>query len=287
MLSLLEAFGGRLSKIDLQKYLFLFTQICQKEKSYEFVPFKYGCFSFQSYADRRRLTEMGVLKSVDAWELEDGATFLASIKREDRQKIELFQQKYSAVKGNDLIHEVYKKYPYFATRSEIAYDLMSDADMQKIQDARPSSKEHCFFTIGYEGSSFENYLNKLIQNNISVLVDVRKNPLSRKYGFSKKTLSGTLAKLEIEYLHFPELGIVSEKRQSLKSQSDYDRLFDEYEDTVLKENIASVRQLYNIFMQYGRVAITCFEAEACMCHRGRVVKALQALPEWKYDIQHL
>lgn len=287
MLSLLEAFGGRLSNIDLQKYLFLFTQICQQEKSYEFVPFKYGCFSFQSYADRRKLTELGALKAVEAWELEDDVTFIDTIKADDRKKIELFQQKYNAINGNDLVREVYKKYPYFAIRSEIANDIMSDAELAQIQGAKPASDSQCFYTIGYEGTSFENYLNRLIKNNITVLVDVRKNPLSRKYGFSKKTLSETLGKLEIAYLHIPELGIASGKRQSLNNQSDYDRLFDEYEGTVLKENIASVRQLYNVFMQYKRVAITCFEAEVCMCHRGRVAKALQALPEWKYDIQHI
>ncbi|WP_348602891.1 DUF488 family protein [Bartonella tribocorum] len=52
----------------------------------------------------------------------------------------------------------------------------------------PSAKDEkfCFFTIGYEGKSLENYLNCLLENNIKILCDVRKNPISRKYGFSKR-----------------------------------------------------------------------------------------------------
>ena len=287
LLSLLEVFGEGLSSIDFQKYLFLFVEICQKEKSYDFVPYKYGCFSFQSYADRRRLIDIGALQFSDNWQLSDGESFLRSIKPDDRRKIELFHGKFSRIKGNDLIREVYRRYPYYAIKSEIASELMTADELSKIDAAKPRDEERCFFTIGYEGNSFEHYLNRLIRNNIGMLVDVRKNPLSRKYGFSQKTLSETLRKLDIEYLHMPELGIVSEKRQSLKSQHDYEQLFDEYENTVLQENIAAIKRLYKVFMQRKRVAITCFEAEVCMCHRGRIVKALQALPEWTHEVKHI
>lgn len=61
------------------------------------------------------------------------------------------------------------------------------------------------FTIGYEGSSLDGYLNRLIKNNVRTLIDLRRNPLSRKYGFSKKTLAETVKKLGIDYVHIPEL----------------------------------------------------------------------------------
>ena len=286
-MALLEAFGGRLSNIDLQKYLFLFTQICQQNKSYEFVPYKYGCFSFQSYADRRRLMEIGALKIADHWELSDDVHFLDTLKAEDKRKIELFRQKYSSLKGNDLILEVYRNYPYYATRSEIAANILNKTEMHAIDAAKPKSDCNKFYTIGYEGQAFENYLNRLIQNNVSALIDVRKNPLSRKYGFSRKTLSETLSKLGIVYLHMPELGIVSEKRQMLRGQADYDQLFDDYEKTVLAENEKSIERLFSLFLQYKRVAITCFEAEAGRCHRSRVANALKSLPEWDGEIVHI
>jgi hypothetical protein len=60
LLGLLDALGGRVSNLDFQKLLFLY---CQEDAvaPYEFVPYKFGAFSFTSYADRRKLLERGLL----------------------------------------------------------------------------------------------------------------------------------------------------------------------------------------------------------------------------------
>lgn len=284
LLGLLKAFKGRLPRRDFQKYLFLFTQEFEKQPSFEFVPYKYGCFSFQSYADKRRLVEIGALVDDEDWRLSrdysGGDLF-------DDEAFDRFYRKYSAIKGDDLVQDVYRRYPYYAIKSEIADRLMDDEEIAVIKSARPKMVKPCFFTIGYEASSFEGYLNRLIQNNVKTLVDVRRNPLSRKYGFSKKTLSETVEKLGIEYIHIPQLGISSDQRQELNTQADYDRLFASYEKNELKKNKAALNQLFEIFKDRKRVAITCFEAHVCMCHRGRVAKALQQLPDWQYDISHI
>jgi uncharacterized protein (DUF488 family) len=73
----------------------------------------------------------------------------------------------------------------------------------------------------------------------------------------------------------------------LNTQADYDRLFNSYERQELKQNGKALLDLFNIFLEDKRVAITCFEAHVCMCHRGRVAKAMSAFPDWKYDIQHI
>ena len=46
-LAILEKMGGSVSAISMQKYLFIYTRI-GGEKLYDFVPYKYGCFSFQA-----------------------------------------------------------------------------------------------------------------------------------------------------------------------------------------------------------------------------------------------
>lgn len=287
LLALLQSFGGKLSNIDLQKYLFLFTQICQKEKSYEFVPYRFGYFSFQSYVDRRRLTEFGYLNDVDSWELIDGTDHVSTLKTYEAHKLSLFTKKYNAIHGNDLIRAVYKQFPYYAIHSEIANDLLNEEELRQVHQATPKQTKPCLFTIGYEGNSFENYLNRLLQNNVSLLCDVRKNPISRKYGFSQKTLSETLEKLGIKYIHIPDLGIVSDKCKALKSQNDYNKLFDEYAKTTLKENNSALNNVYKLLIDYKRIAITCFEAEVCMCHRGRVAEALEKFPDWNFKTQHI
>jgi len=50
LLAILEAFGGELEKLQLQKLLMLFSEE-QEEKAFHFVPYKFGCFSFQANAD--------------------------------------------------------------------------------------------------------------------------------------------------------------------------------------------------------------------------------------------
>ena len=287
LLALLKAFGGRLKKTDLQKYLFLFTQEYQQDKSYEFVPYKFGCFSFQSVADLKKLTDIGIIKAGEDWELTDKNEYSARIATEDLENLILFRDKYKNFKGNHLVHHVYHRYPYYAINSEIAKELMNKKELTIIEQEKPSQTDYAFFTIGYEGRTFENYLNRLIKNNIRLLCDVRKNAFSHKYGFSKKILSKTLEKIGIDYIHMPNLGIASEKRRSLNSQADYDRIFHDYEVCTLRESKAALEKLYNLFREYKRVAITCFEADSNMCHRKYVAKAMSQHPDWKYEISHI
>jgi hypothetical protein len=284
LVGLLSAFGGHLPSTDFQKYLFLFTREFEQEPSFEFVPYRFGSFSFQSYADKRRLVEIGALTDAEDWQLQDGFSTEGLF---EEAAFSRCYAKYSHLQGTKLLQDVYRRYPYYAIKSERAAQIMTDQEMSAITSARPAAAAACFFTIGYEGSSLEGYLNRLLKNNVKTLVDVRRNPLSRKYGFSKKTLSDTLRKLGIGYVHIPELGIAAVRRQQLNTQADYDRLFDSYERQELKQNARALQDLFNIFLKDKRVAITCFEAKVCMCHRGRVAEAMSAFPDWDYGIHHI
>src|SRR4051794_38917081 len=72
LLTLLDAFGGTTGNLDFQKVLFLYCQETPARGSYEFVPYKFGAFSFTSYADRRRLVERGFLADDEQqWQLTD------------------------------------------------------------------------------------------------------------------------------------------------------------------------------------------------------------------------
>ena len=125
LLALLEVFGGQLKKTDLQKYLFLFTQEYQKKRSYEFVPYKFGCFSFQSVTDLKRLTDIGTIKAGEDWEFAGRNGYLTQIATEDRENLFLLRNKYKNIKGNHLVRHVYRRYPYYAISSEIAKELMN------------------------------------------------------------------------------------------------------------------------------------------------------------------
>lgn len=284
LLGLLSAFGGHLPSTDFQKYLFLYTREFQQDPSFEFVPYRFGSFSFQSYADKRRLVDIGALADAEDWQLQDGFSTDGLF---DEATFRRCYVQYSHLHGTKLLQDVYRRYPYYAIKSERAAKIMNDHELSAINAARPAASATCLFTIGYEGSSLEGYLNRLIKNSVKTLVDVRRNPLSRKYGFSKKTLSDIVKKLGINYVHIPELGIASDRRQELNTQADYDRLFNSYEKQELTQNGEALKDLFELLLRDKRIAITCFEANVCMCHRGRVANAMSALPDWKYSVRHV
>ena len=60
--------------------------------------------------------------------------------------------------------------------------------------------------IGYEGENVDSLVAKLLAWKIAVLVDVRLNAISRKRGFSKRSLSEALDAVGITYVHLPNLG---------------------------------------------------------------------------------
>jgi uncharacterized protein (DUF488 family) len=69
----------------------------------------------------------------------------------------------------------------------------------------------------------------LLRDSATLLCDVRRNPVSRKYGFSKSTVRHACVGVGIRYEHLPELGIASDKRHEMHTEAEYDALFAEYE----------------------------------------------------------
>ena len=286
ILAIVESFGGEVSATDFQKLLFLFSEQ-QKEKNFDFVPYKFGCFSFQTMADKNKLIKEGYLENTKSWKAKSSkSNFRSNLKESDRKILTKLKAKFGHYSTNDLIRYIYINFPYYAINSEIAFKFLTREEFEIIEKLKPKNEEQTLFTIGYEGKSIEQYLNILIQQNIKVLCDVRKNPLSRKYGFAKRTLQKACESVNIKYLHLPELGIVSEKRKNLKSQNDYDLLFFEYENTILSEQKKVICFISSVYSTYGRIALTCYESSPKQCHRTRVANAVLALDN-EISICHL
>ena len=159
--------------------------------------------------------------------------------------------------------------------------------LRKIQEQKRIINDLSIFTIGYEGKSFEQFINQLIISDIRILIDVRKNALSKKFGFSKSQIAKVCESLNIKYLHIPELGINSDKRKDLKCTDDYITLLNEYEKTVLPNSKIHLNFIIENLRHSNRIALMCFEKDALMCHRGRVVNALSNLLHGKIPIKNL
>ena len=287
ILALLESFNDELGKISFQKLLFLFTRH-QERPAFDFVPYKQGCFSFQSYADMRNMMKYNmVAEEKEKWTKTDKTNYTSTLTSKDKQVLLYIKNKFGKSSSDDLIEYTYKNYPYYAFKSTISKKFLNTEELSKVSKTVPKNKETILYTIGYEGISLEQYLNKLILNDVKLLCDVRKNSLSMKYGFSKSQLQKACENLDIKYLHIPDLGIDSDKRQSLNTQNDYDRLFKEYAKITLVAKKTTVHEVLDILKSNKRIALTCFEAHECQCHRGTLAKAITQLPQWKYELKHL
>lgn len=287
LLSLLQVFDNELDKISLQKLLMLFCRL-QSKPDFHFVPYKYGCYSFQANAD---LSTMMKYRQVEEkgkkWVKTDNTDYLLDIKETDRKALRSIKSLYEGKSKDELIRITYLQYPYFVLNSTISQNVLNDLEQKAVELVRPHFTNTVLFTIGYEGISLEEYLNKLIINGIKLLCDVRKNSLSMKYGFSKSQLKNACDGVGIHYEHVPELGIDSDKRQELNSQSDYDLLFRQYRNEVLKKTATQQEHILQLLKTHRRVALTCFEAKIYQCHRKHLAEAITSLPGFDYELRHI
>lgn len=287
LLALIEEFGGDVGKIDLQKLLFIYTQY-QAKPTFDFIPHRFGCFSFQARWDLRTLiTYKFINETQNTWILNKREQYKNLLTQSDKDHLSYLKRNYFSKSTEELIRETYVSHPYYAIRSEILDRVLNPAQIASVQAQIPERTNTSLYTIGYEGISIEKYFNRLIINDIKVLCDVRKNAFSQKVGFSKAELKTVCDVLNIEYVHLPELGIDSQKRQHLDTQKDYNNLFAEYRNSYLPKKKGVIRGVFELLVQKKRIALTCFEASHCQCHRGQVANAITSLPEWKYNLIHL
>lgn len=287
ILALLQLFDGQLDKIRLQKLLFLFANM-QAKAEYDFIPYKFGCYSYSANADMTAMVTRGFLTEDEkTFAKKDPTDYLKQLKPADLKLLQEVKTNYGKMSANALMKHTYINFPFYAIKSEVAENILSQEELEKVTKAKPKSNKTVLFTIGYEGISLEEYLVRLLKNDVKVLVDVRNNPSSMKYGFSKSQLKKYCASLGIEYVHIPEVGIQSDQRQELNTQSDYDKLFAVYRKNNLTQTSAQQNEILKLLKQHKRIALTCFEANICQCHRKHLAEAIELLPGFEYEVKHI
>ena len=139
----------------------------------------------------------------------------------------------------------------------------------KVADVTSKSGKTTIVSIGYEQREVSELIDLLTANDVSTLVDVRLNPISRKKGFSKKALAAALTDAGIEYRHERGLGNPKENRdpfrQGLKSARQ------EYQRHLLN----SAHSVYEQIIELAgttRIALLCFERDHDRCHRSSILE---------------
>lgn len=287
ILSLLQLFEGQIDKISLQKLLFLFTQR-QAKADYDFIPYKYGCYSYSANADLTVMVRKGMLgETTTHFTSNETTDYLTTLKEADRKLMLDIKSLYGNKSANALMKHTYLHFPYWAINSIKAKEILSEDEYTKVVNSKPKNSKTILFTIGYEGISLEEYLNRLLKNDVKVLVDVRNNPKSMKYGFSMHQLQRCCNSIGIDYLHLPEVGIRSEQRRELHTQTDYDTLFAVYRKENLAGTTATQKKILHLLKEKKRIALTCFEANICQCHRKHLAEAIEQHPDFVYEVKHI
>lgn len=286
LLALLSRFGGRLNRIDLQKLLFLFCQYTNKNY-YDFFPHKFGAFSIVASQDKYVLEKYGYLKEDNDFVLTSNISFLEELKESDKKYINSFYTDFKNLKDRSLIKYSYLNYPGYSMKSTILDEVLDSKEKKEVKNWWNLDTKTCLLSIGYEGQTIDSYLKKLIFNNVKAVIDVRKNPISMKYGFSKRRFKDHIEKAGIKYFHLPEMGIPSNLRKNLVNAEDYRKLFLNYKSNVLPDKIEELNKIEVLLNKYKRVALTCFEKDHNFCHRNKITEYFEENNNSSFSITHI
>ena len=261
ILSLIDQMGGQTSRRLLVKLAFLLGKEARIKNFYEFVPYHYGPFSFALYHELEMLGRNGYIlfqTSEDRIQrFSDVVTPPIDLALE--KEIINFSKKYGTLSAEAIIENVYSDYPWFTVNAK---------SVENRRENRPKGK-CAVYTVGYEGLQIDGFLNILLEEGIEQVIDVRHNPISRRYGFHKSTLSRLCEKLNIKYRHVPEVGIPSELRANLQQPSDYIPLFQNYEREVLRAQPSAIKKIASWIKSQPSVLV-CMEANPDSCHRSHL-----------------
>ena len=124
-------------------------------------------------------------------------------------------------------------------------------------------------SVGYEGLSADELVATLVDQGVSVLVDVRLTPLSRKPGLSKTRLSEAVRGVGIEYVHLPGLGNPKENRDAFRrgEPESWEAFAQVLGSQRGQSALAHVAEL----LDGGTVALLCLERDHTRCHRWAVI----------------
>ena len=142
------------------------------------------------------------------------------------------------------------------------------------------------YTAGYEDKDISEFLNRLLNNNINVLIDIRAVPASRKAGFSKNRLREHLASVNIKYLHVGELGSPKELREDLHDNNNYERFFRRY-SCYLETQMETLVRLYEDVITNESSCLMCMERNPFQCHRKIVADKIKDIDGNGLKIIHI
>jgi uncharacterized protein (DUF488 family) len=139
-------------------------------------------------------------------------------------------------------------------------------------------------TIGYEKASQGDVLAALTAAKIATLIDVRDLPLSRRAGFSKRSLQAAVEAAGMRYVHLKALGTPPEGREANRRR-EWERFW-----RIVDDKLATAEAEFALaealrIASAAPACLLCYEADWHICHRRRVADLLVA--RHGFELRHL
>lgn len=272
LLRFLERADRQVSHFEIVKWSFILKQETSSkggDSFFDFLPYKKGPFSFCLYQEAGKLENKGYMAPYDDnhWIATDkSSTATATLDNVIKSDVDRIIERFSKKTKEELVDYVYSRNPWFTVNNLI-----------RKEQTRPVATP-MVFTSGYQSLSVDSFLNRLMRTGIQRIIDVRSNPIARRYGFHKSTLMRLCGYLGLDYIHVPELGIPSSLRRNLETIADYEKLFTEYEKTVLVEQTVALERVSALMSEKPSVLV-CMEADPKYCHRTRIARSISLMTE--------
>lgn len=132
------------------------------------------------------------------------------------------------------------------------------------------------YTIGFTQKSAREFFNKIKNNNIDLLIDIRLNNVSQLSGFAKgKDLEYFLIEIcNCEYTHddvfAPTKELLDNYRANKVSWNEYENVFSK-----IMANRQIEERFKKLYKKHENVCLLCTEPTAEQCHRRLVAEYLQ------------
>ena len=129
------------------------------------------------------------------------------------------------------------------------------------------------YTIGYEKALLKDVVSTLAAARVTILIDVRDRPISRRPGFSRRQLAAAIGEAGMRYLHLQALGTPPEGRLAGRRR-EWDRFWGIVGEKLTRPEAELALQEAAEIAEAAPSCLLCYEADWQICHRRRVAEIL-------------
>ena len=129
-------------------------------------------------------------------------------------------------------------------------------------------------TIGYETDTQSGMIDRLKAANVELVIDVRAVASSRKAGFSKTLLAGSLKDQGVDSLHLRDLGTPKPGRDAARAGR-VDEMRQIFEAHLEEPAAVLALAQATALAKTKRIALLCYEDDPNCCHRRIVADRIR------------